>query len=117
MLLSVRQRIVLLQLIPPQSGNLTTLRIVRKLREDLSFTEEEHKKFDMRPEDDGVAWDAELAEPKEVEIGEVAHGIIVDNLKMMNQREVLPEDCLDIIHLFPEVEEEAKDGNRKVEGG
>ena len=111
MLLSIRQRIVLLQLIPPQSGNLTTLRIVRKLREDLSFTEEEHKKFDMRPEGDGIAWDAELAQPKEIEMGEVAHRIIIDNLKAMNKRGVLPEDCLDIIDLFPEVEEkeEAKD--------
>jgi len=105
MLLSVKERLVLLQAIPPQTGNLTTLRIVRKLREDLSFSEEEHGELGLRVEGGQITWDGEAQKSKEIEIGEVAHQIIVDNLRALNGREALTEDILDIIDKFPEVEE------------
>lgn len=47
MKLNVLERLLLLQLLP-ESGNLTTITIVRKLRESLSFNEDEHEILQFR---------------------------------------------------------------------
>ena len=44
MKLDVGERIRLLGILP-EKGNLLTLKIVRELRDDLSFSEKEHKDF------------------------------------------------------------------------
>ncbi len=50
MKLTVLERLLLLNLLP-EAGNLTTIRIVRELRESLSFTEDEHEvlRFETLP--------------------------------------------------------------------
>lgn len=47
MFLNVLERLLLLQLLP-ESGNLTTITIVRQLRESLSFNEDEHEVLQFR---------------------------------------------------------------------
>jgi len=49
MKLTILERTQLLQALPPQ-GDILTLKILRKLRETLSFSEEELKTFDTRKE-------------------------------------------------------------------
>jgi len=49
MKLTILERIKLLEVLPPQ-GDLTTLKILRKLRESLSFSEEELKHFSVAHE-------------------------------------------------------------------
>lgn len=101
--LTVKERLVLLQALPP-TGNLTELRIIRELRDGLSFSEEEHKEFGIVFGDTGVRWE-DTAATKEIEIGDVARSIIVRRLKELNRQGQLTEDHLDIIPKFPEVEE------------
>lgn len=56
MFLNVLERLLLLQLLP-ESGNLTTITIVRQLRESLSFNEDEHEVLQFRTlENNNMQW-------------------------------------------------------------
>jgi hypothetical protein len=53
--LSVLERLLLLNALP-QQGDLTTIKVVHRLREDLSFTEEEHVVLQFRVQDEQAQW-------------------------------------------------------------
>ena len=97
--LQVGERLVLLSLLP-QEGDFTTLKIVRGLREDLSFNEEEHKTYNFREEDNFVFWDKEKDTPKDVPIGEKATDIIVDALKKLNEAKKLRDEHFNLYEKF-----------------
>lgn len=106
----IKERIVLGHSLEGLRGNLIQLRIIRNLREEFSFSEEEFKKFELKLV--GVApraryvWNLDKEEPKEIKIGDEARNFIVERLKELNQGGNLLEDHLDIIDKFPEVEDE-----------
>mgnify|MGYP001571220267 CR=1 FL=1 len=102
MLLTIKDRLILLGTLANVQGNLTELRILRELREALSFSEKEHKKLNIREEGGRILW--KEGEPKEVEIGEVAKRVIVNKLKELNAQGLLSDDHLGIADKFPEVE-------------
>lgn len=98
--LGVFDRLILLNILPKE-GNFTTLKIVRKLREDLSFSEEEHKELEFKFEKDGrVQWKQEADKPKEIEIGEKATDIIVDVLKKLNNDKKLKDEHYNLYEKF-----------------
>ena len=102
----IKERLVLGACLQGLTGNIAQLRILRKLREDFSFSEEEFKKFELRREGESFVWKLEAEELKEIEIGDEARKIIVDRLKELNAQELLVDDHLDVIDKFPEVEDE-----------
>lgn len=53
---SVMERMLLLSLLP-ETGSFTNLKLLRKTREDLSFTEDENRKLHFREEDGQMLWD------------------------------------------------------------
>lgn len=77
--LGVAERIILLNILP-REGDLTTLRIVRDLQTSLSFTEEEHKIYNFRVEDNKTFWDNDDRKV-EIGIGDKAMGIIREAIK------------------------------------
>jgi len=100
--LSVFERIVLGSLLP-QEGNFITLKIIRKIQDDIGFTEEEHKLLqfkypgekyiDKNGQEKVVApgtihWDDTVGE-KEFEFGEKAVDIIVDVLDKLDDQKKL----------------------------
>ena len=87
MKLSVGDRLILLGIIP-REGDFTTLKIVRDMRDDLSFTEEEHKKLNFRQEGNMTYWKQGL-EDKEINFGEKATDIIVNAFKKLNEQKKL----------------------------
>lgn len=105
MILSVKERLILLSTLPAQ-GDITALKIIRKLREDLSFSEDEHKKLKFIQEQDGVRWDDKEEMPKDIQIGEKAMDIIVDSLKKLNAQKKLSMDHLDVYERFVEKKED-----------
>ncbi len=105
MLFNAKERLVLLGTIPSE-GDFTTLKIVRKLREDLSFSEDEHKKLNLVTENGLVTWDNSKDEPKEVELGEKAKDIIVNSLKKLNDSKKLTESHFDLYVRFIENKDE-----------
>ena len=97
MKLGVLDRLALLGALPKE-GDFTTLKIVRQLREDLSFTEDEHKKFNFRAEGEQLLWDN--SEEKEINFGEKATDLIVSTLKQLNENKKLTEDHFNVYKAF-----------------
>jgi len=84
MILTVLERLVVLQLLP-RRGDLTTLRIVRDLERDLSFSEEEHAALNFRKEGTATRWNEGVVPDKEAEIGAVGQQLVVDGLMAAEQ--------------------------------
>lgn len=112
MRLFVLERLMLLDILPTQ-GSFTTLRIVRDLQSELSFSEEEHERLELHEEDGKVFWRMERDEGKEVSIGETAHEIIVQRLRELDEKGKLKAQQLPVYERFvlgeePEVVREAE---------
>jgi len=97
--LTLLERLTLLQALPAQ-GNFATIRIVRKLREDLSLSEPEHKEYNVVLEDDRIRWDRSKEKPKKVDIGPTSLGIIQKALKELNDKEQLKEEHIPVYEKF-----------------
>jgi hypothetical protein len=72
----------------PEQGNLLTLKIVRELREELSFSEDEHKTMNLRVTGDRITWD-DSAPEKDVWIGDQAKELIEKRLRELNEKDEL----------------------------
>ena len=102
MKLTIRERIMLQGCLPP-AGTFVTLGLVRKLREALSFTEEEIKDFCIITNDDEgtVSWKREFeADEKDIEIGEKMNDLVVSTLKKLSTEEKLTEQHYSIYEKF-----------------
>ena len=97
--LQISERLVLLSILPME-GDFTTLKIVRELRESLSFNEEEHEKHNFRQEGSKTFWDNDTGELKEIPIGEKATDIIVDALKKLNDDKKLRDEHFSLYEKF-----------------
>ena len=85
----------------PEKGNLTTIRIVRRLREELSFSEEEHAQAEMKNLDDGLlAWKEGVVPDKTLEIGPQAAGVIRDALEKLDKADELTTEHLALCDEF-----------------
>lgn len=104
MKLSVADRLVLLSVLP-QQGDITTLRIVSQMKDDLSFSEEEHKECKFRTEEDRVFWEDDVKGEKEVTFGEKATDIIVDAFEQLNKRKQLKVEHIPLYEKFVEKKE------------
>lgn len=99
MKLGVEERITLSGILP-REGNFLTLKIIRKLREALSFSEQEHRKYDFKTEgttyinDDGnkvtvpagtLHWNPKVEQDSEIEIGPQGTKVIVEILQKLDK--------------------------------
>jgi hypothetical protein len=99
MILSVYDRLLLLNVLPKE-GDITALKIVRKLKDELSFSEDEHSALQFKHEDGNILWKEEADISKEIEIGEKANDVIVDALRKLNKAKKLTEAHLDLYERF-----------------
>jgi hypothetical protein len=93
--LTITERLLLSGILP-QQGNFVTLKIVRKLKEALSFTEEEIARFKLKVDDEEgtVKWDKTADVPTEIAIGESAMSTIVSALKKLDaEQKLLAQQC------------------------
>lgn len=98
--LAVVERLVLLNNLP-EKGNVATLKIVRTLRENLSFDEEEHAKLNFRQEDDMLQWDT-TDHIKDIEFGPKANSLIIEMLEKLDKEEKLDVSSLALYERFVE---------------
>jgi hypothetical protein len=100
MKLGIRERIILLNILPAE-GDVTTLRIIRKLKDDMGFTEKELKEQEIVSADGKVTW-----KPsdylRDIPIGEKAHDIIKDAFVKLNRENKMQDNFLDLYDLFVE---------------
>ena len=97
--LSVKARLVLLGILPPE-GNLTTIRIVRELREGLSFSEGEHKDLQMVQEGQQLRWEEGAVPDKVLDIGAKGQEVIREAIKKLDDDKKLVPDHLELVDLF-----------------
>ena len=100
MKLTVNDRLILLFVIPLQ-GDFTTLKIIRDMRDELSFSEEDHKKLKFRQEEMMTYWEEGL-EDKEVNFGEKATDIIKDAFKKLDGQKKLRIEHMELYEKFVE---------------
>jgi hypothetical protein len=97
--LSILERLLILNLLPGEN-DIITLRLVRKLKEQLGFTDEELLAINMRNEQDGnrttTKWDNDKAVDKEFELSEKAVDIIRDALKNLDKIKKLTENHISL---------------------
>ena len=97
MKLSVRERFMLLSILPPE-GNFATLRIVRQLREALSFSEAEHEHFGIKEEQGLARW--ERSEDREYRFAARAKALIHDALQRLDEAGKLTVELLPLAEKF-----------------
>ncbi len=87
MKLSIKERVLLLNVLPSE-GDLTTIKIVRELREGLSFSEEELEAGNIQTSDEGnISWGDNFE--KDVEIVGEALKISQDALTRLDEEKKL----------------------------
>lgn len=99
MQLTIKERLIALQLMPVES-DFTTLRVVRKAREALSFTDAEHAKFGIKVADGRAMWDSDKDVGVEIELGAVATSLLVAALKKLNTDHKLTDDHYSLYEKF-----------------
>lgn len=102
--LNIAERIALLNILPYE-GNVVTLKIIRDLQNQLGFSEEEMKRFKMKNirKPDGstfAVWDSKYDEKKEIEIGDAANTIVVEQLKLLEKGKKLRMEMLTLYEKF-----------------
>jgi hypothetical protein len=99
--LAVAERLVLLNVLP-REGDLTTLRLVRDLLGELSFSEAEHVAFQITVEDGRATWNQAAEQKKDVEIGATAQKIIIKAFRDLEGARRLRLDFLPLYERFVE---------------
>jgi len=99
MLLNIKERLLLLNILP-QENNFVTLKIVRKIQEELSFSEQELKEADIQTNEGKVFWNQSKNVEKEITIGEKATDIIIEALKKLDKENKLTMDFLELYEKF-----------------
>ena len=89
--LTVLERLLLLNMLPAE-GDLTTIRIVHNLRQELSFSEEEHAKLQFAQDGGNVQWQEGAIPNKVFDFAPKAAGLIAESLsKLDKEKKVKPE--------------------------
>lgn len=96
--LNVVERMLLSSILPAK-GTFQTLKLLRVLKEALSFTEEENKELQFKQEGDKIHWQENHKE-WDFEIGDTMNEIIVKTLKEMDEKEELTDDFYTLYEKF-----------------
>lgn len=106
MKLTVAERITLFDVLPKE-GNFATLKLLRQLREALSFDEEENKALNMTTTVDEhgrgmITWNPEASLVKDIPIGEKMTDVVVEALKTLDKTGKLTEQHFTLYEKFIE---------------
>ena len=107
MKLDIPERIALLSILPVE-GSILSLRVLKELRIDLAFTEEEIKDYGLSnhimPEGGAtITWNPEQTGTlKDVKIGDVAKSIIINKLKELDAMQKLHITMMPLYEKFVE---------------
>lgn len=115
MKLNVRERLILLRILPKE-GNALTLKVLRLLREDLSFSDEDLTELEFKEPgeeyiENGITkivqpgqlmWKQEADVGKEIMMEPARKDLVVKSLKKLDREEKLTEDMLSLYEKFVE---------------
>ncbi len=114
--LTLFERFVAMTLLPLEESYLT-LKIIRELQAELAVTEEEAKLAELfEPEGGGTdAKNWEAVPLKEIIFGDIAKGIIVDALNMLNKEKKLTQQHVSLYEKFITYAEKPKEEPKEGE--
>ena len=95
----VRDRLILLNVIPVQ-GNLVTLKMVRVLREELGFDNDEYQAFNLRTEGGSFHWDETKERSKEVSVPITMQELIISAFGKLSKENALHLEHVDLYERF-----------------
>lgn len=102
MKLSIAERIVIGSILP-RENTFITLKVVRKLRDALSFTEKELKQFEIKEVGPQITWSKKVSKKEvEIEIGERATDVIEIALKKLDETKKLENKHFTLYEKFVE---------------
>ncbi len=99
MLLDVKHRMLLLQILPSE-GDYVTLKVIRDQQNLLSLSEEEHKRLNIKREGDMYTWKEEDDVPVDIPMGEAATGVVKMALRTLNEKGRLKMEFLPLYEHF-----------------
>lgn len=99
MILTVMERLQLLQILPKE-GDFLTLKVLRQLKDAISFGEDDHKLYKFEVKDGMARWDNSVPQEKEIVIGEKATDLVMDALKGLNDKKKLTEAHMSLYEKF-----------------
>ena len=101
MKLNVLERLILLNILPP-TGDFKSIKLLRKVREEASFDEEENKALSFsQNENDMLQWDTKVGNiEKDVLIGEIITELVKTELKRLDEEKKLTEDHISFYDKF-----------------
>lgn len=100
MILTITERVLLLDDILPARGDVLTMRVVHDLRMALSFSEEELAAAKFSRDGEVLSFDKSGVPDKDIEIGAAAHGVIVEALKKADADKRVTADHLPLFEKF-----------------
>ncbi|MCK5606643.1 hypothetical protein KAR91_32375 [Candidatus Pacearchaeota archaeon] len=101
--LTVRQRIDLNGLLP-REATLTAIKMIREVREEVSFSDAEHKKIELKYHGNGsIGWNqlkAKLLKKKKIEIPATICSMIKKSLQLLDKQGKLRDEHIDLFDMF-----------------
>jgi hypothetical protein len=100
--LTVKERIVLLNIVPKE-GDFKTLKQIRKFREELGFSDDENLILNFQPGAEGtITWTEPEDGPhkKEFKIGDTIMELVVDALVQADKGKKLNNDTFELYEKF-----------------
>ena len=98
--LNIKQRLMMLNVLPVEGVRITDLRIVKELQLKVGFTEEEQQQFGFVQNENRLTWNEGADVPVDIDIGPRAHVLIVDALKKLDEEKKLTVDHVELWDLF-----------------
>lgn len=99
MKLTVLERILLSQILP-QEGSFTNLKLLRVIREEISFSEKENKALNFKQTENQTTWNPEYKDEKEIKTGEVVNALVKKALLRLDEEEKLTESHVSLYEKF-----------------
>ena len=104
MKLNVLERLLTLGMLP-EEGNFVTLKVIRRGKMELSFSEDEIKKYKFKnvPQADGkmgTQWDSTIEQDTEIKLGSKVISLVAEELEKLNKDEKLKEDHYTLYEKF-----------------
>jgi hypothetical protein len=109
MKLTINNRILILNLLPRQ-GDITMLKQLRVLKEDLSFTDKEKESWnlDFDAAQGMVKWDEKKVKDVDINISERMQKLMATELKKLNKAHKLEDPHLELWEMFCEKKDSEK---------
>ena len=100
MKLNVLERLIVLSLLP-ESGSFANLKLLRIVREELSFDEKDNKDLAFEQIGEKLRWNENAKVPdKDVKFGEIVTQMITKKLKEMDDKEELKPEHFSVYEKF-----------------